>query len=146
MKNDYLAYIIILSVGIIVFGAVFLLNTNTGSGAISDSANILSSVSSGNTDSGDVSIVLTPRSIADGLIEVEIAADTHSVDLDQFNLKEISVLEYNGKVFKPVSASSLSGHHSSGMLSFDVGKEPSDFVIKIKGIPNVEERIFEWRG
>ena len=146
MNKDYIAHIIILVVGIVVFGILFLLNsdfyakTDTADGV----TNNLKPISSGSTDEGDVSIVLTPLSVANGIIQVEVAANTHSVDLSQFDLKKVITLEYQGKTFKPTSAFSLSGHHSSGMITFDVGSDVDGFTIKINGIPSAEERVFEW--
>ena len=111
---------------------------------ISSSANDLKSIDSGSTESGDVSVELTPSFLGDKLI-VSSSINTHSVDLTQFNLKEITTLEYNGKTIKPASAPDLMGHHSGGDIVFDVGKEIKEFIIKIKGIPKVEERVFTWQ-
>lgn len=146
MNKDYIAYIIVLVVGITVFGIIFLLNSDfyVKTEAVGEFNNNLNPISSGSTDPGDVSIMLTPVSVANGILQVEIAANTHSVDLSQFDLKKITTLEYQNKVFKPISASILSGHHSSGMITFDVGGDADGFTIKINGIPSTEERVFEW--
>ena len=102
------------------------------------------SVYTGTTDTGDVSISLRPIKIENNLLEMEISANTHSVDLSQFDLEKITTLEYNGKVTFPVSTAKLNGHHSSGTLTFKTDGKINSFTIKIKGIPKVEERIFEW--
>ena len=145
MNKDYLAYIIILVVGIVVFGILFLLNSDfyAKTDAV-EVTNSLKPISSGSTDEGDVSIVLTPINVAKGIIQIEVAVNTHSVDLSQFDLKKVITLEYQGKTFKPLSASTLSGHHSSGMITFDVGSGVDGFTIKINGIPSAKERVFEW--
>lgn len=101
-------------------------------------------VASGSTNAGDVSIVLTPQEIIDEVLRVDISVNTHSVDLSPFDLTKITGLEYGGKVFAPVSAPSLGGHHSSGTLKFNVDENVDAFIIKIRGIPNVEERVFKW--
>ncbi|MBI4144663.1 hypothetical protein HY493_00460 [Candidatus Woesearchaeota archaeon] len=101
-------------------------------------------IGSGSTDQGDVSIELTPLGFKDGRFLVTIAANTHSVDLSPFDLSEITTLTYDGRAIKPVAAPSLSGHHASGTLEFDTGKEPSKFTITITGIPAVSERVFDW--
>lgn len=59
-------------------------------------------------------------------------------------MKEIAELESDGKKIKPVSAPILSGHHASGLLEFDIDNDVKSFVIKVVGIPKVEERVFEW--
>lgn len=105
----------------------------------------LKTISSGSTGPGEVSIDLTPVSVNNSHLEVKLAANTHSVDLSQFDLKEITTLKYGGESLKPTSAPALSGHHSGGTLVFDIKGDLSDFTIKIKGIPKVEERTFEWR-
>lgn len=102
-------------------------------------------ITSGSTASGEVSIELKPHEVSNGQLEVDISVNTHSVSLEKFNLKEITTLEFNGKSISPVSAPSLTGHHNSGTLIFDVDEDMNSFTIKIVGIPKVEERIFEWR-
>ena len=104
----------------------------------------LKTVSTGNTQTGDVLIELTPISMPDGKLQFEIAANTHSVDLSQYNLMELATLEYEGKAIKPVSAPQLSGHHTSGNIIFNAGSDLKNFKVIIKGIPNVDERVFEW--
>ena len=76
--------------------------------------------STGSTSMGDVEIELKPHEITNGQLKVDISANTHSVELDQFDLKEIVTLEYGGELIKPISAPTLSGHHVSGTLVFDV--------------------------
>ena len=103
----------------------------------------------GSTEMGDVSIGLTPLDAKGDKLIVDFAANTHSVDLSQFDLKRITTLEYDGKVISPEFAPSLGGHHSKGRLVFDVKGELSKgelsgFTIRIIGIPKVEERVFEW--
>ncbi len=101
------------------------------------------SASSGSTDTGDVEIQLTPY--FDGrVLNVDMAVNTHSVDLSQFDLKEKITLEAEGKILKPSSAPVLSGHHANGVLVFKTGSLES-FIIKINGIPKLNERIYEWR-
>lgn len=96
----------------------------------------------GSTETGDVLIELTPRAIDNGKLEVDIAANTHSVDLAQFDLKEITTLSFNGKELKPISAPSLTGHHSSGTLVFNVGANIESYTITITNIPLIEIRTF----
>ncbi|HLC96170.1 MAG TPA: hypothetical protein VJH97_02520 [Candidatus Nanoarchaeia archaeon] len=104
----------------------------------------LQTISTGDTSPGGVSIDLTPTVQTDGKLRVELSANTHSVDLSQFDLKEITTLGYNEKTIKPVSAPALNGHHVSGDLIFEVGEDIKSFKITIQGIPLDMERIFEW--
>jgi hypothetical protein len=105
---------------------------------------ILGTKFTGSLEPGDVRIDLTPLELNDKILKIEISANTHSVDLSQFNLKEITTLEYNGKSINPSSELKLSGHHSRGILVFNLDEKPDNFVIKIKGIPKTKERIFTW--
>ncbi len=145
-QSDFLLYALL---AVIVLGLVFALGGLFIS--MPDSSDVeepvvkeFKAISSGSTEPGDVSMELTPLGIKDGRLQVSIVANTHSVDLSQFDLKEIAELESAGKKTKPVSAPVLSGHHASGLLEFDIDNPVKSFVIRIVGIPKVEERIFEW--
>lgn len=102
-------------------------------------------VTTGNTETGNVQIDLTPIGIVNGKLAFNLAADTHSVSLDEYDLAEMTTLLYNGKSYKPVSAVKLSGHHSNGNIIFDINESPKNFKVIMTGIPNIEERVFEWR-
>jgi len=97
----------------------------------------------GSTGPGDALVELTPK-IDNYRLVVKFSINTHSVRLNQFELKDITTLEYENKVLKPIKASSIGGHHSSGTIVFDTGKDISSFTIRIKGIPVVNERIYQW--
>ena len=101
-------------------------------------------ISTGSTQTNDVLIGLTPIRIENNRLEINFAANTHSVDLSQFDLMKITALIYDNKQIKLISAPALSGHHSSGELVFNIDKTPNNFKITIINIPNIEERIFEW--
>ncbi len=101
-------------------------------------------VSSGSMNPGDVLIELTPKYIAPKRLVVKFAMNTHSVDLSQFDLKKITTLTYNGKTFKPTDANRLRGHHSFGLIVFDLDNEPENFTITIEGIPSEDKREFTW--
>jgi len=100
--------------------------------------------SSGTTNNDDVEIVLTPKQVNNGILEVVVNTNTHSVDLSQFDLTQLATLEYNGNEVKPNSAPKLSGHHVSGSLNFKVDNAINKFTIKIQGIPMDKERTFVW--
>lgn len=119
------------------------LNGRNAAGNIVKEGASFKTVSIGSTGQGDVSIDLTPD-YANGKLVVKISANTHSVDLSQFDLKKMTTLKYGGKTVSPSSAPSLSGHHASGILIFDLEEKMDSFTIKIEGIPLIEERIFTW--
>lgn len=100
--------------------------------------------STGEMGSGDAVVELTPQ-IKDGnKLLVHFSANTHSVRLGSFDLTKITTLEYEGKILKPVKAGRLGGHHSTSVIVFDTGDDIENFIIRIKGIPKVEERVYEW--
>ena len=99
------------------------------------------SVTTGSTGMGDVSVELKPVR-TEGQLELQASINTHSVDLSQFDLTEITTLEYDGKTAKPVSAPTMGGHHVNGKIVFDVA--PEDFRVVIERIPKVDQRVFQW--
>ncbi|GEM_PF-1924562 len=99
----------------------------------------------GSTETGDVQVDLTPKGVVNGKLAFGIEINTHSVALEQFDLKKITSLLFNGKNYAPVSAPALSGHHNSGELIFELNEMPKNFKITITGVPSVNERVFEWK-
>ena len=149
MKTDYIVYGILAVAAVILIYSVFGLFNNANSNVVvqNNQNNIVSgfkTISTGTTDPGDVSVDLTPRGLVNGQFQVDFEINTHSVDLSQFDLRKITVLEYDGKKINPMSAPKLEGHHSSGALTFNVAEDLTGFKITIKGIPKVDERVFEW--
>lgn len=137
MKENYILYgiLILVIAGLIFAFSGFLPDSGTKNKKV-DESNFKSgtinsenqegdktgfkSIDSGTTGSGDVSVELTPGGIKNNQLTVRISVNTHSVSLEGFDLKEITTLEYGGKLIKPVDAPNLGGHHSDGELIFDV--------------------------
>ncbi|MBI3051214.1 hypothetical protein HYY74_02045 [Candidatus Woesearchaeota archaeon] len=103
----------------------------------------LEAKSTGSTGDGDVLIELTPKQLVNGLLEVDVAANTHSVDLSQYDLGRAVRLVAGGKEIFPESAPQLSGHHASGIMRFNLGNS-KEFTIMISGIPKEDRRIYSW--
>lgn len=101
-------------------------------------------VLTGTTEQGDVEITLTPQKVTNGLLQVQISANTHTVDLSTFDLNKLTVLEHDGQKIPPKESPTLSGHHVSGTLTFPFEGKASSFKITIKGIPQSQERVFSW--
>lgn len=151
MKEKHENYILYGLLVVVIIGALlsftgFSKGTSTATGTTTENKKETSfdPISTGTTDPGDVSVELTPIGIENGQLKVLIAMNTHSVTLSDFDLKQITTLEYNGKSIKPVSAPSLDGHHPNGDLVFNIGESLNSFKIIIEGIPKVEERVFTW--
>lgn len=149
MKTDYLVYgLLAVVTAILVYSVVGLMNGGnaTGTSAVQEKGSAgFRTISSGSTDPGSAQIDLTPRGISNGRLEVDFAINTHSVDLSQYDLAKATILEHDGRKIFPTAAPKLEGHHSSGTLTFNVGENLNNFKIIIKGVPDIEERVFEWR-
>lgn len=150
--------VVVVVIGVLAAGILFFSPPSAGNAVNSVNTNqrILNTVNtdqgtdafdpilSGTTSPGDVAIELKPLEFKDGTLRVSFSANTHSVDLSQFNLAKIVTLEYNNKEIVPTSAPQLGGHHVSGVLVFPIEEDISDFTITIKDIPKKEARTFSW--
>jgi len=145
-KQDYILFGIL---AIAAIGLAFTAFSFFGSGqeAQTGKANPESAAKSQyqkKTSEGEVTIDLTPKSFKNGNMYFDVEFNTHTVDLSQFDLKRLVVLEADGKQIAPLSVPALSGHHNSGEFVFNTGKELNRFKIKINGIPDVNERALGW--
>ena len=104
----------------------------------------MSAISTGGLGSDDMTMEITPVRYSDGRLEVKYYANTHSVSLGQYDLMELCTLEVDGKIYKPVKADRMSGHHAGGRIVFEVPERPDQFRIVIRDIPQVKERSYDW--
>jgi len=77
----------------------------------------------------------------------QVVLDTHSVDLDAFDLKALSLLrDEAGKTYEPTGVENKgSGHHREIVLSFPKpSPETKRLELVIKDIAEVKERTFRW--
>lgn len=145
MKSDYAVYGALIAVFGIVIYTIFSLTSNPAPvPAAADNPQGFQTISSGSTDPGSAQVDLTPKGVENGQLKVDFVINTHSVELSQYDLTKITALEYGGKKINPASAPKLQGHHGSGTIVFNVGQDLNKFKIIIAGMPNVQERIFEW--
>jgi hypothetical protein len=94
---------------------------------------------------GAVTLELQPR-WADGLLLVEVSANTHSVDLATLDLAGDVRLVVDEVEYAPVEAGSLSGHHARATLRFEVPERPAAFHLMIQDVPDSPLRILSWRA
>ncbi len=96
-------------------------------------------------------VYLNPlKKMQGGELSFEVRMNTHSVDLDGYEMERVSFLRIDGGSeqkalgwFRPRG----DGHHISGILKF-VGPYPSDaksLQVLIREIGGVPERVFEWK-
>ncbi len=88
---------------------------------------------------------LNPQETADA--RFDIALDTHSVNLDAYDLKALSLLrEEVGKDYQPTHVENKgSGHHRQVILVFPKpSAEAKNLELVIKDMAGVKERVFRW--
>jgi hypothetical protein len=78
---------------------------------------------------------------------LEVAMNTHSVDLDKYDLSNLAFLsDDKGKQYLPAFWDSRpGGHHRQGILTFQApDSKPQYFHLIIKDLAGVKERAFHW--
>lgn len=105
-------------------------------------------------NSGEVTIEATLQSpLSPGTTRLSFSIDmnTHSIDLDQYDLKQVTFLRDNLKrTFRPSSWQSQSGgHHRAGILTFEestpiIEKDTSYVELVINNVAEVKERVLRW--
>lgn len=90
------------------------------------------------------------RQEAGSELSFEVRMNTHSVNLDAYEMEKISFLRIDGGDEQKAlgwSKPGGGGHHRSGILKF-AGPIPSNaksLQVIIRGVGGVQERVFEWR-
>ncbi len=107
----------------------------------------LEAIATGGMGEDDAVLELTPELKSNGDIVVRFAANTHNVDLSEYDLKKIVTLEIGGKLIVPAKADRLRGHHAFGKIVFrKVGAKSDSFKVVVNGIPAIEKRVYQWNG
>lgn len=82
-----------------------------------------------------------------GVLRFQVVLDTHSVNLDGYDLKKIAVLRDDaGKDYLPKTVESKgSGHHRQSTLVFaKMANGTKRVELVIKDVAGVKERLFRW--
>ncbi len=100
---------------------------------------------------GEVTIDVEWQGEENGSLVFHVAMNTHSVNLDQYDLGELAVLrDDEGKEYGPASWDSASGgHHRQGTLTFplpdSLSQRKARYVeIVIRDVDDIKERILKW--
>ncbi len=100
---------------------------------------------------GAVTIDVEWEGKGDDSLVFHVAMNTHSVDLDQYDLRELAVLRDNeGKEYSPLSWDSApGGHHRQGTLTFPLPDslrqgEATYVEIVIHDVDGIKERVLKW--
>lgn len=95
------------------------------------------------TSEGEVTLEVQPR-WEDGVLLVQISANTHSVSLSELDLAEQVRLLVGEERIAPVRAGALSGHHGQATLEFRLETRPDRFSLEIRDVPDVPVRLLTW--
>jgi hypothetical protein len=125
-------------------GGLFLLGLSLAAESLAAAAASLTRTHSGGGVTTKVTY-LNPEVTNEARFQVVL--DTHSVDLDGYDLKNLSLLRDNaGKSYEPAQVENKgSGHHREIILTFPKaapGRKRLELVIK--DIAGVKERSFIW--
>jgi hypothetical protein len=82
--------------------------------------------------------------------------NTHAVDLDDYDLKQLAVLRIDGgQEIRPISwEAPKGGHHRSGTLTFPatdadgrplIASSTRTIELVIRNVADVPERVFSWQ-
>ena len=88
---------------------------------------------------------LNPHSPGD--VRFQVSLETHSVDLDEYDLKSLSLLrDETGKAYQPTKVENNgSGHHRQIVIVFPkASPQAKRLELVIKDIAGVKERSFRW--
>jgi Spy/CpxP family protein refolding chaperone len=102
--------------------------------------------------------LLTPdKPRADGKLAVQVKLETHTVNLDQYQLEQLALLrDAQGREVPALGLESPSGggHHREGVLTFPgtdasgkplLSHEAKTLTLILRGIGGVSERVFRWQ-
>jgi hypothetical protein len=96
---------------------------------------------------GGVTVKVTYLAQTDHESKFSVVLDTHSVNLDLYELKALSVMrDYTGLAMQPTGTESKgSGHHREFVLTFPRPSRDRKWLeLVIKDIAGVKERTFRW--
>ena len=100
---------------------------------------------------GAVTIDVKLAKAENGYLVLDVTMNTHSVNLDPYDLGELAVLrDYEGKEYGPISwRSAPGGHHRKGTLTFALPESLSQgktkyFDLILRDIAGVKERVLKW--
>lgn len=123
-------------------------------GAPSSTPPAASSAGTQTSEGGNVTVKVTWQGTAAGPV-FTVSMDTHSVDLDRYDLRQLAVLRTDqGQEIQPTGWDApKGGHHREGTLTFPattadgqpvVGPNTRNVELVIRNVAGVPERILRW--
>lgn len=94
------------------------------------------------SDIGDVIVEVTPLSAS----EFKVSLETHSVELDNDMVRDISLIDSSGQTHRPISwdGSPPGGHHRQGIIKFGQSPTSGSISLEVRNIGGIPERRFSW--
>ena len=123
-------------------------------GAPSSTSPAASGAGTQTSEGGNVTVKVTWQGTATGPV-FTVAMDTHSVDLDRYDLRQLAVLRTDqGQEIQPTGWDApKGGHHREGTLTFPattadgqpfLGPNTRSVELVIRNVAGVPERILRW--
>ena len=106
----------------------------------------LPSFITGKMEPGNIRFELRPEDSNEKRFVLRYFANSHDLGLEDYNLMEIVILETESGTFKPASATPMKGHHSSGLIMFDIEPPEGTFTVNVTGLPRKLDRSYKWPG
>jgi hypothetical protein len=104
----------------------------------------ISAAAAQTSEGGSVTVVVTPQTTDDS-VAFTVALDTHSVDLDGYDLREIALLRVDGRELRPTAWDApKGGHHRQGTLVFPASPPGGSMELVIRDVAGIAERSFRW--
>jgi hypothetical protein len=140
---------------VLVGGAFWIWNTSRPPYANVAPLRTASAGATQTNEGGKVTIAATWQG-SDTETVFKVAMNTHAVDLDGYDLKQLAVLRIDGKAeIRPISwEAPKGGHHRSGTLTFPavdadgralITSSTRTIELVIRDVAGVSERIFTWQ-
>ncbi|MBI2869776.1 MAG: hypothetical protein HYX96_08135 [Chloroflexi bacterium] len=101
------------------------------------------------SNGGEVTIIVTWEGPRDGGLAMDVTMNTHSVNLDNYDLGKLAAVRYGpGSEYRPVSWNApAGGHHRRGTLVLPL-PPASDGVstveLVIRNVGGIKERVLSW--
>lgn len=130
-------------------------SADDGDGTTAGSDGAEASGATQTSEGGGVTIEVAWKGPSAGSV-FDVTMDTHSVDLDGYDLKKLAVLrDDRGKEVRPSDWNApKGGHHREGTLAFPekapdgssvIGPDTREITLVIRDVAGVPERKFAWR-
>lgn len=148
--------VIALVVVVVIAGLVLWVRSYSGATGTTDSASTTTqaSVLTRTNEGGQITVKATWQGRNAGPV-FTVQMDTHAVDLDGYDLRQLAVLRTDqGQEIPPIGWNApAGGHHRSGTLSFPtttasgnpvIGPDTRTITLLIRNVGGVAERVFTW--